>query len=210
MDLTAQLRAERLLAIVRGNDADAAIRTVVTLAHENVRLIEVSLSSADGYRVIRESRAELGSAALLGAGTVITADEARRAEQAGASFVVTPGVCDGAVEARRLGLPVLIGVLSPTEIASAIQLGAQSVKLFPASVGGPDYLRALAAPFPTIGFVPVGGIDVDAACRYLDEGAIAVGVGSPLIGDAADGGDLDGLSDRARSFLDAVRDRTAS
>jgi 2-dehydro-3-deoxyphosphogluconate aldolase/(4S)-4-hydroxy-2-oxoglutarate aldolase len=182
----------------------------VTLAHENVRLIEVSLSSADGYRVIRESRAELGSAALLGAGTVITADEARRAEQAGASFVVTPGVCDGAVEARRLGLPVLIGVLSPTEIASAIQLGAQSVKLFPASVGGPDYLRALAAPFPTIGFVPVGGIDVDAACRYLDEGAIAVGVGSPLIGDAADGGDLDGLSDRARSFLDAVRDRTAS
>jgi 2-dehydro-3-deoxyphosphogluconate aldolase / (4S)-4-hydroxy-2-oxoglutarate aldolase len=117
---------------------------------------------------------------------------------------VTPSLSPGADEGVRLGLPVLIGALTPTEVAAAVDRGATAVKLFPANLGGPSYLAALVAPFPGVPFVPVGGIDLDAAGGYLSAGALAVGVGSPLLGDAIASGDLASLRARARSFLVAV------
>jgi 2-dehydro-3-deoxyphosphogluconate aldolase/(4S)-4-hydroxy-2-oxoglutarate aldolase len=96
--------------------------------------------------------------------------------------------------------------MTPTDILQARRLGADALKLFPAgSAGGPKYLRDLRGPFPDLPFVPVGGVDAAAADVYLREGAAAVGVGSPLIGDAAEGGDLTALRERARAFLDVVR-----
>ncbi|MFD7118782.1 bifunctional 4-hydroxy-2-oxoglutarate aldolase/2-dehydro-3-deoxy-phosphogluconate aldolase [Streptomyces sp. NPDC059922] len=206
MDLLTALRTHRIVAIVRGDDADAALRTVLTLAEEDIPLIEVSLSGEDALGVIRRARAALGPAAPLGAGTVLTARDARAVREAGADFVVTPAVCEGISEAKRLELPVLAGVMTPTDIVAAQRLGADSFKIFPAAqAGGPAYLRALRGPFPTAPFVPVGGVDTEAANAYLAHGATAVGVGSPLIGDAADGGSVDALRVRARAFLDAVR-----
>lgn len=126
--------------------------------------------------------------------------------EAGADFVVTPAVCEGVTEAKRLGLPVLAGVMTPSDIVAARRLGADAYKLFPAAqAGGPGYLKALRGPFPDLPFVPVGGVDDGAARDYLALGATAVGVGSPLIGDAADGGSTDALRARTRAFLDAVR-----
>lgn len=201
MDLQAALAARRLLAIVRGGDADAALRTVVTLAEEGVDLIEVSLSGADALTVVERARQALGPDALLGAGTVLSADDARAAHRAGASFVVTPGLGDGVRAARDLGLPVLAGVLTPTDVIAARATGAEALKLFPVGpFGGADYLKALRGPFPDVPFVPVGGIDEAAARSCLSAGAIAVGVGSPLVGDAADGGSLAALRDRARAY----------
>ncbi|MFG1708121.1 bifunctional 4-hydroxy-2-oxoglutarate aldolase/2-dehydro-3-deoxy-phosphogluconate aldolase [Nonomuraea sp. M3C6] len=194
----------RLLAIVRGSDPDAALRTVITLAEEGVRLIEVSLVTPDAPRVIREARAALGGAADLGAGTVVTADDARRSADAGASYLVTPAVSEAVRAGRELGLPVLAGALTPTEVVAALDAGAAAVKLFPASLGGVRHLRALRDPFPHVPFVPVGGVGVAEAVEYLDAGAVAVGVGSPLVGDAARGGDLDGLRERVKSFLEAL------
>lgn len=199
-DFTATLRQERLLAIIRGNDADASFRTVMTLAEAGISLIEVSLSGADALTVIRRARGALGDAAWLGAGTVVTAAQARAAADAGANLIVTPGLGAGAEEAQRSGLPVLTGVLTPSEVIAAQALGATALKLFPASVGGPDLLRALRAPFPDLPFVPVGGVDAAAARAYLAAGAVAVGVGSPLVGDAADGGDRAALRARAAEF----------
>ncbi|MFD9004106.1 bifunctional 4-hydroxy-2-oxoglutarate aldolase/2-dehydro-3-deoxy-phosphogluconate aldolase [Streptomyces sp. NPDC059582] len=201
MDLQAALAARRLLAIVRGRDADAALRTVVTLAEEGVDLIEVSLSGADALTVIERARQTLGPDALLGAGTVLSADDASAAHRAGAAFVVTPGLGDGVRAARDLGLPVLAGVLTPTDVIAARACGAEALKLFPAApFGGADYLKALRGPFPDVPFVPVGGIDAAAARACLSAGATAVGVGSPLVGDAADGGSLDALRERARAY----------
>ncbi|MFJ2397929.1 MULTISPECIES: bifunctional 4-hydroxy-2-oxoglutarate aldolase/2-dehydro-3-deoxy-phosphogluconate aldolase [unclassified Streptomyces] len=201
MDLQAALAARRLLAIVRGGDADAALRTVLALAEEGVDLIEVSLSGTDALTVIERARHALGPDALLGAGTVLSADDAHAAHRAGAAFVVTPGLGDGVRAARDLGLPVLAGVLTPTDVIAARALGAEALKLFPAGVfGGADYLKALRGPFPDAPFVPVGGIDEAAAHACLTAGATAVGVGSPLVGDAADGGSLAALRDRARAF----------
>ncbi|MEU4092419.1 bifunctional 4-hydroxy-2-oxoglutarate aldolase/2-dehydro-3-deoxy-phosphogluconate aldolase [Streptomyces sp. NPDC026673] len=206
MDLLAALRAHRLLAIVRGSDPDAALTTVLTLAEEGITLVEVSLSGRDALDVIARARAALGPDATLGAGTVLSADDARAAQKAGASFLVTPAVSDGIATGRELGLPVLAGVMTPTDILQALRLGADALKLFPAgSAGGPGYLRDLRGPFPDLPFVPVGGVDADAAAAYLRLGATAVGVGSPLIGDAAEGGSVTALRERSRAFLDVVR-----
>ncbi|RFU82644.1 aldolase [Streptomyces triticagri] len=207
MELIAALRERRLLAIVRGHDPEAQLSTVLALADEGVDLIEVSLSGTGALDVIARARAALGPSAPLGAGTVLSAADARAAARAGADFVVTPGIGNGVAEARALGLPVLAGVLTPTEVMAAADAGAVGAKLFPAAqAGGPDALRALRAPFPDIPFVPVGGIGPGTAAAYLAAGATAVGVGSPLIGDAADGGDLDALRIRARELRAAVEE----
>ncbi|MDH6493852.1 MULTISPECIES: bifunctional 4-hydroxy-2-oxoglutarate aldolase/2-dehydro-3-deoxy-phosphogluconate aldolase [unclassified Streptomyces] len=210
MDLRAALADRRLVAIVRGGDPDAALRTVLALAEEGIDLIEVSLSSVDALAVIARSAAELGPHRPIGAGTVLTADDARAAQDAGAAFAVTPGLGAGADTARELGLPVLAGVMTPTEVITAQAQGADALKLFPAAhAGGPAYLTALRAPFPDAAFVPVGGVDLEAARAYLTAGATAVGVGSPLVADAADGGSLSALRRRARAFRNAVEEATA-
>ncbi|MER5528599.1 bifunctional 4-hydroxy-2-oxoglutarate aldolase/2-dehydro-3-deoxy-phosphogluconate aldolase [Streptomyces sp. NPDC002677] len=205
MDLRAALTSRRLLAIVRGTDPDAALRTVMTLAEEGIELIEVSLSGTDALTVLARARKELGPGRPLGAGTVLTADDARAAQQAGATFAVTPGLGAGVDTALDLGMPVLAGVLTPTDVIAAQARGAAALKLFPAAeAGGAAYLKALRGPFPDAVLVPVGGVDVPAARAYLAAGATAVGVGSPLVGDAADGGTIADLRDRARAFLAVV------
>jgi 2-dehydro-3-deoxyphosphogluconate aldolase / (4S)-4-hydroxy-2-oxoglutarate aldolase len=205
MNLLDALRSRRLMAIVRGTDPGAAAETVLALAEEGVSLVEVSLTTPGALAVISRARAELDPAASVGAGTVITAEDANRAADAGADFVVTPAIVPGLHVAAERGLPLLAGALTPTEIMAATQQGAAAVKLFPASLGGVRYLRALLDPFPTAALVPVGGVDADAAREYLAAGAVAVGVGSPLVGNAASGGSLSDLRVRARRFLAAVR-----
>ncbi|MEV7991850.1 bifunctional 4-hydroxy-2-oxoglutarate aldolase/2-dehydro-3-deoxy-phosphogluconate aldolase [Streptomyces sp. NPDC086077] len=209
MDLRAALAAHRLVAIVRGSDPDATLRTVLALAEEGVELIEVSLSGKDALSVIERAREALGTDRPLGAGTVLTADDARAAHRAGARWAVTPAVGEGVGAAHALGMPVLAGVMTPTEILAARALGATALKVFPAAqAGGPAYLHALRGPFPHELFVPVGGVDEAAAEAYLAAGATAVGVGSPLIGDAADGGSLTALRERARAFLTVAQKAT--
>jgi 2-dehydro-3-deoxyphosphogluconate aldolase/(4S)-4-hydroxy-2-oxoglutarate aldolase len=204
--LFAGLGTSRLLAIIRGSDPDACFRTATTLVDEGLTHLEVSLNSTDAAAVIARVIREVGGRAVMGAGTVLTADDVHRVADAGAGFIVTPAHGPSLRTAVDLGLPVLAGALTPSEAYAAMNDGATAVKLFPASLGGPGYLSALRDPFPDIPFIPVGGVDEDAAQEYLRRGALAVGVGSPLIGDAAAGGNLDALRARAQRFLAAVRD----
>ncbi|MGC0318418.1 bifunctional 4-hydroxy-2-oxoglutarate aldolase/2-dehydro-3-deoxy-phosphogluconate aldolase [Kitasatospora acidiphila] len=199
----------RTLAIVRGTDRDAALRTVLVLAEEGITAAEVSLTTPDALWVIEQARRELGPHATLGAGTVLTGADAARAADAGADFLVTPGLGD---DLRRTAseLPLLIGALTPSEVIAAKENGALAVKLFPASLGGPGYLKALRDPFPGVPFVPVGGVDAALALAYLAAGAVAVGVGSPLIGDAASGGDLNALRARAAGWRTALTEEIAA
>ncbi|MEW1864939.1 bifunctional 4-hydroxy-2-oxoglutarate aldolase/2-dehydro-3-deoxy-phosphogluconate aldolase [Streptomyces sp. NPDC088194] len=205
MDLLTALHTHRLVAIVRGDDPRAALRSVLALVEEGVTLVEVSLSGEDALDVIAQARTALGPGAPLGAGTVLTAADARAAHLAGADFVVTPGLGAGAVTARDLGMPVLAGVMTPTDVIAAQAMGATALKIFPAAqAGGPGYLRALRGPFPAAPFVPVGGVDEEAARAYLAAGATAVGIGTPLLGDAPHGGSVADLRLRARAFRAAV------
>jgi 2-dehydro-3-deoxyphosphogluconate aldolase/(4S)-4-hydroxy-2-oxoglutarate aldolase len=202
------LRADGLLAIVRGNDADACVRCVEVLADHGVRLVEISLTTTDALRAI-ERAAALGLDVLLGAGTLRSRADAEAVRSAGAVFAVTPARSSAEAAAAELDLPVLAGCFTPSEIARAHASG-YIPKLFPAAAVGPTYVRALRDPFPDIDVVPVGGVDAEAAAAHLAAGALAVGVGAPLIGDAARGGDLDALAGRAvrlRRVVDEARPR---
>ncbi|KRF05395.1 aldolase [Arthrobacter sp. Soil782] len=201
MDFLDGLKRARLLAIIRGSERSASVRTALTLVEEGVTYLEVSLNTPEAIEVITAVRREVGDRAAVGAGTVLTGDDAARVADAGGQFLVTPAVTAAVDSGVLLGLPVLAGAMTPTEAFSAMDRGATAIKLFPASLGGPGYLSALRDPFPDIPFIPVGGVNAEAAAEYLARGAVAVGVGSPLIGDAAGGGDLDALRRRAQEFL---------
>lgn len=205
--LLEDLARERLLAIVRGRDPAAAIRASLVMLECGVRLLEVSLVTADAFHVIAEVARLAPDGCVIGAGTVLSRDDVARAEDSGARFMVTPAVTEAVAESVARGIPVLAGVLTPTEVVTAMNLGASAVKLFPAGAGGPAYLRALRGPLPGVPFVPVGGVDAALAAEYFAAGAVAVGIGSPLLGDAASGGDLDALRGRAADLLTVTTTR---
>ena len=208
LDLPAVLASARVLAIIRGSDTAAAAAAGTALLATGVRIVEVALTTPGALHAIETIRANAPDGTLVGAGTVLTAADVADVAAAGAQFVVTPAVVESISAAAGRGLPVAAGALTPTEAHTALQLGASVVKLFPASLGGPAYLKALRDPFPRIPFVAVGGVGLAEMDGYLDAGAIAVGVGGPLVGDAASGGSLDDLRARARAYLAAAEQRS--
>lgn len=201
------LRDARVLAIIRGDRAAASVETALTLLDEGFRYLEVSLNTENALDVIAEVAERAPAGALIGAGTVLSADDVSRVRDAGGTFIVTPAVAESIAEAATFGMPVVAGALTPTESLQAMALGATAIKLFPVSIGGPSYLSALRDPLPRVPFVAVGGVTAELAVEYLERGAVAVGLGSPLIKDAAAGGSLDELRARARRFLD-IADRS--
>jgi 2-dehydro-3-deoxyphosphogluconate aldolase/(4S)-4-hydroxy-2-oxoglutarate aldolase len=203
-DLAAELRDQRLVAIVRGRDRMAIVACCVALVESGLPLVEIPLVGEAARAALAEAIRQVGDDGCVGAGTVLSAEDADHAAVAGCRFVVTPALGPGAVRAASIGLPALVGAFTPTEIVQAHAGGAAAVKLFPVSVGGVEYLRALRQPFPDIPLVPVGGVGIEEARSYLAVGALAVGVGSPLVGDAADGGSLIALRERALRFREVV------
>ncbi|GAA0618707.1 bifunctional 4-hydroxy-2-oxoglutarate aldolase/2-dehydro-3-deoxy-phosphogluconate aldolase [Kribbella sandramycini] len=200
MDLLAELRTRKLLAIIRADSAATALACVDTLVEAGVTALEISLTTPDAVAAIAQARATHNPTILIGAGTVLTPAQADQVAAAGATFAVTPAITQGAHRAVHLGLPLLCGALTPTEVVAALDLGATAVKIFPAKTHGPAYLRELAAPLPQAPLIAVGGIDATTAPLYLEAGALAVGVGSPLLGPAAIGGPLPDLTTRATTF----------
>jgi 2-dehydro-3-deoxyphosphogluconate aldolase / (4S)-4-hydroxy-2-oxoglutarate aldolase len=209
-ELLDELARARLLAIIRGTDPEAAVRAALVLAESGIRFIEVSLVTTDALQVITEVARLAPEGCSIGAGTVLTRADVSGAQEAGARFLVTPAVTESVAESVARGIPVLAGAFTPTEVVAAMSLGATAVKLFPSGTGGPAHLRALRDPLPGVPFVPVGGVTAALAAAYLAIGAVAVGVGGPLIGDAARGGDLNALRTRAAEFLAVARVRKAA
>ncbi|WP_433160984.1 bifunctional 4-hydroxy-2-oxoglutarate aldolase/2-dehydro-3-deoxy-phosphogluconate aldolase [Kribbella sp. CA-247076] len=204
MDLLAELRTRKVLAIVRADGPETALACVRTLVDAGITALEISLTTPGGVEAIAKARSEYDPSILIGAGTVITPAQADEVAAAGAGFVVTPAITRGAHRSVELGLPVLCGALTPTEVVAALELGATAVKIFPAKVYGPGYFRELRAPLPGAPLIAVGGVDAETAPEYLAAGALAVGVGSPLLGDAGTGGSLTDLANRAQTFRTAL------
>ncbi|KUO03010.1 bifunctional 4-hydroxy-2-oxoglutarate aldolase/2-dehydro-3-deoxy-phosphogluconate aldolase [Streptomyces caeruleatus] len=207
--LTPQLGRTRVMAILRSADASGLPAVARALASGGITCLEITLTTAGALDALAAVRAELGPDVAVGAGTVITGGQARDALAAGAEFLVAP-VVDTAVvrNAADGGIPCYPGAWTPTEVSQAWQAGAAAVKLFPAGTGGPAHLRHLRAPLPDIPLVAVGGVGIDQARDYLDAGAYAVGIGSPLLRGADRDPTpqaLDALTTRARTLLEAVR-----
>lgn len=200
------VRDSRLVAIVRGSDGRAAASAALVAMEEGFRYVEIALTTPGALQAITEVRAAAPAGCFVGAGTVLTARDVDNVLAAGGQFTVTPALAESVDESARLGVPVLAGAMTPSEAYEAMTRGATAVKLFPASIGGPAYLKALRDPFPDIPFIAVGGVGLEQAAAYWDAGAIAVGLGGPLFGDAGSGGDLAPVRLRARSFVDLAAD----
>lgn len=204
-ELPAHLRADRVTAILRAPTAEDHGRIAETLVRAGVRVVELTLTTPGALEALPELRAEFGSTATIGIGTVTSVDEAKRAIEAGAEFLVTP-ILDVDVIAVCVSrkVPVIPGALTPTEIFQAWRAGASAVKIFPASTVGPRYLRELRGPFPELAVIPSGGVGLEDAPTWLAEGAVAVGMGGSLIG-ADPLNDVEGLRERVRTLLARTR-----
>jgi 2-dehydro-3-deoxyphosphogluconate aldolase/(4S)-4-hydroxy-2-oxoglutarate aldolase len=208
--LTPQLRDTGVVAILRGARPEHLEAVSDALAQAGITCLELTLTTPGALEALTRVRAALDPSVAVGIGSVITAAQAQAVLEAGADFLVSPGVCvDVAREAARVGVACYPGGWTPTEIIAAWGLGVPAVKLFPAASGGPAHLKNLRGPLPDIPLVPTGGVDLTHIGDYIAAGAVAVGLGGPLIGDALDGGSLPALAERAAAALAAVNDARA-
>lgn len=191
-----------ILAILRSSSSDFLEPTIDTLVEAGITTLEVTLTTPHAAKTIEAARAKYSSLVEIGAGTVTTIDLVDAAQLARAQFIVCPNT-DRSVIARatQAGMPSLPGAFTPSEILQAWQAGATAVKVFPARSLGPDFIRDVHAPLPNIPLIAVGGVELTHVRAFLDAGALALGIGSPLIGDALSGGSQSALRQRAEAFL---------
>lgn len=209
-DALERLAAERLAAVLRVDHAEQVAPTVEALVAGGIAVIELTFTTPGVEAELRRAK-EAHPDMLLGAGTIRTAGEARSAAGAGADFLVTPHLRPDLLEAcLATGRLVLPGVLTPSEVAAALDGGASAVKLFPASTVGTAHLRSLFGPFPGLRVVPTGGIGLDDVGDWLDAGATAVGVGGELCSrPLIEAGGFDDLRENAAAFAAAVHEHWA-
>jgi 2-dehydro-3-deoxyphosphogluconate aldolase/(4S)-4-hydroxy-2-oxoglutarate aldolase len=181
-EAVAEVEKLGVVAIIRMPDP-AALRAVVdALAEGGVRALEVTMTVPRAIELIAEIAPTLPSDFLFGAGTVLDADTVRRAVGAGAQFIVSPVFRRDVISAaHEEGVPVMPGCFTPTEILDAWDMGADLVKVFPATSVGPGYLKDIRGPLPQVKLMPTGGVSLDNAGDWLRAGAVAVGVGSALV-----------------------------
>ena len=176
------LRSSKVIAVLRSRHPADAIELVRAYADAGLKAIELTTSIPDWETVLSEARRLEGHDVCVGLGTVTSSEIARQAVDLGAEFIVSPVFIPDVVSSCRvMGVPVMPGVLTPTEVYQAVAAGADMVKVFPVSaIGGPAYIRALLAPMPDLKLVPTGGVKPENAADYLRAGAVAVGMGSNL------------------------------
>lgn len=176
------IEQDGVIAVVRLDDLSKAAPLTEALVAGGVRAVEFTFTNPAAAGAISAAREALGDRALIGAGSVLDAETARVAILAGAAFVVTPTVSLPTIEiCNRYGVATTIGALTPTEILTAWQAGATYVKVFPASLGGPRYLRDVRGPLPQVKLIPTGGVNADNAGEFIRAGAVAVALGSNLV-----------------------------
>lgn len=196
-----------VIAIMRAKGSDQLIAAAEAICAGGVRVIEVTMNTPGALNVITGAGVRFGSEILFGAGTVLDPETARAAILAGAGFIVAPTLkIEVVMLCNRYGIPVMPGCLTPTEMLTAWEAGADLVKLFPAEFGGPDLVKAILAPLPQLRIVPVGGVDLSNAAAFIRNGAAALGVGGSLVSQKLlDAGDWPELTRRAAAFIEEVK-----
>lgn len=210
-DLLADVRRTAIIAVLRAPTPEAAVSAVDALVAGGVTGIEITYSTPQPAEVIREIARRHGSGVYLGAGTITRPEQAVEVAEAGAQFLVSPGtVPDVASAMLATGRVTMLGALTPTEIMTAQNLGAHVIKVFPASLGGPGYLKSLRGPFPDAPLMPTGGVNPSNLAEWFSAGALAVGAGGDLVSAAAlASGDWLAITETARAFVAALPDPLA-
>lgn len=206
-DALERIRATGLIAVLRGIDRAAATPVVDALRAAGVTAIEFTADTADAPELVERAADRVGDEATIGMGTVLDVATADEAIEVGASFVVTPTVEPDVIErCVDAEVPIIAGAYTPTEAVRAASAGADMVKVFPASTGGPGHVRAFQGPLDGIPLVPTGGITAETAGDYLASGAAAVGVGGGLFPEGAlEDRRYDDITARAARILEATR-----
>ena len=203
----ASMKAGGVVAVLRADSPDALVDVAQAIARGGIGAIEITMTTPGALDVIGECAKRLEGEILLGAGTVLDPETARAAILAGAEYIVTPTLHPDVITlCRRYDKVIIPGALTPTEILTAWECGADIVKVFPATVVGPRYFKDVKAPLPQIDLMPTGGVNLDNAGDFIRAGACAVAVGSNLVDKtAAAAGEWHVLTDTARNYVDAVR-----
>ena len=196
-----------IMAVVRGRSDELISKAIEAVLEGGVNVIEVAFTVPNALEIIRRLASEVSEDVILGAGTVLTPEMASDAVQAGAEFIVSPNTNVATIEmAKSKGVPVFPGALTPTEVVTAWHAGADMVKIFPANVMGPSYLKDLHGPLPDVPFIPTGGVDLGTAREYLENGAAVLGVGGGLVNKKLmEAEDFAEIASRARKFREIIR-----
>ena len=207
-DVIKQIREIGVIPVVRATSADEAMRAIDAIREGGISVLEITMTVPNAFSVIEQVTARFGSDALVGAGTVLDAEDAKSCIASGAQFIVSPALnLETIAYCREQGVAVMPGALTPTEVVQAWNAGADFVKVFPAgAVGGPSYLKALKAPLPHIELVPTGGVSLKTAADFIRAGAAALGVGSDLVDVKAQAAVI---TERAKQFVEVVRQARA-
>ena len=196
-----------IVPIVRTSSAEGAIQAVEAIYAGGVRAAEITMTVPGAIHALEKLAGRFGGKLILGAGTVLDPETARACMLAGAEFFVTPSLRLSTIEmAKRYSKVVCPGALTPTEVLTAWEAGADVVKIFPCgNVGGPKYIKALKGPFPQIEMIPTGGVNLETTGDFLKAGACAVAVGGELVdAKSVKEGRFDIIEDRARQYLAAI------
>lgn len=196
-----------IVPVVRTSSAESAIQAVEAIYNGGIRAAEITMTVPGAVRALEKVADRFGGKIMLGAGTVLDPETARICMLAGAEFFVTPSLRVSVIEmAKRYSKVVCPGALTPTEVLTAWEAGADAVKVFPCgNVGGAKYIKALKGPFPQIEMIPTGGVNLETAGDFLKAGACALGVGGELVdGKSIQQGRYDVIEERARQFLAAI------
>lgn len=210
-DVLDRIRSVGLVPVIRAQSPDEAAQAADAIQAGGVTVLEITMTVPGAVEVIREM-AGRGGDAVVGAGTVLDPDAARKCMDAGARFIVSPSLnLDTIALCNEAGVAVLPGALTPTEVVTAWRAGADLVKVFPAgAVGGPSYIKALKAPLPQIDLVPTGGVNLKTAGDFIRNGASALGVGADLVDvTALRRGEAATITERAREYVRVVREARA-
>ncbi len=202
-----------LVPVVRAASSDEAMRVIDAIKEGGVSVLEITMTVPGAVKVIEEVVAKYGSEATVGAGTVLDPETARACILAGAQFIVSPALnLDTIALCRRYSVPVMPGALTPTEVVTAWQAGADFVKVFPCgSMGGASYIKNLKGPLPHIKFIPTGGVSLKTAADFVKAGSSALGVGTDLVDvKAIRAGEAHVVTERARQFTEIIREARAA
>ncbi len=209
-NICADLCSCGIIAIIRGYDKDNIREIIRSLIKGGISVLEVTMNTEGAASIIKELKDEFGGKALFGAGTVLNGEDALSAFDAGAEFIITPTLNTEVIRlANRHEKPIIAGAMTPTEILTAYESGADFVKVFPAGILGPDYIRQIKGPLPNIPLVAVGGVTLDNAGEFIKAGAVSLGIGGSIIRkDAVEKGDWRSITDLASHFMAKVRGKS--
>src|SRR5690348_2316273 len=205
----AKIREVGIIPIVRAASAEQALQAAEAVCAGGIPIVEITMTVPGAIALIAQLAKTAGKEILIGSGTILDAQTAQRCIDAGAEFIVSPGLDVGTVKlANRLGKLMIAGALTPTEVVHAWTAGSDFVKIFPCgSVGGVKYIKALRAPLPQIPMIPTGGVNLETAADLIRAGAEALGIGAELVSASAlQSGNTKEITQTARQYIAIIRE----